>query len=532
MSVTSSTGSQKIEWKIVVDDDGAVAKMEELRKVAGKTEKDMEGVGSSAAKTETKVSRLGTAFGRLKSGAALAAGGLVAAGSALAVSSFEKTDTMGEEVEKLHSLSGMTYRESMLFAAATKARGLNINTTAAAYKYLGKNMKAAEVQQESYENSQLSAIEHEEVFRGRLGLTVAAFNKLGVTVGQLRHMNPDEQFKSIIKAFGEMKDGAEKTRLETQLFGRGGTQMSQVLDDNALGLQHMLKVAEKAFPYLGENGMETMENLKVKTAESKLYWEGLQVTLGLKLVPAINAVLPKLVNMVREAEKGQGIFGAIATELKDAADAMGWIKARAGAVEKLFGLSGKGTALESLAGALLADKLIMGGMGRGAISKILKGLGGGMFAKDAEKGIAGKLAKSGASTAVKDAEKVGAGAAGASAGPVVAAGVVGGAGGYYLGHKYGASVLGHVVNPIAGLFGKRLENSAEHERRMDEIARRNEHHAEQMRMAVEGFREHYPGVSISLDGAEIGKILSRNPKAMHELAKGVERQANFRAARH
>lgn len=67
--------------------------------------------------------------------------------------------------------------------------------------------------------------------------TVSALGEIGLSIGQLRALSPDEQFFAIAKGIQSIKDPAEQTRIAMELFGKSGAELLPTLKADVDGLK-------------------------------------------------------------------------------------------------------------------------------------------------------------------------------------------------------------------------------------------------------------------------------------------------------
>lgn len=85
--------------------------------------------------------------------------------------------------------------------------------------------------------------------------TVSALGEIGLSIGQLRALSPDEQFFAIAKGIQSIKDPAEQTRIAMELFGKSGAELLPTLKSDVDGLKDsMLKMSTEAAQALDELG--------------------------------------------------------------------------------------------------------------------------------------------------------------------------------------------------------------------------------------------------------------------------------------
>jgi hypothetical protein len=77
------------------------------------------------------------------------------------------------------------------------------------------------------------------------GEAVAALQELGLNAGALEAMRPDEQFKAIADAMGQVGSRSDQVRLAMKLFDSEGVALVNTLDLGAAGLDRMQAEAER-----------------------------------------------------------------------------------------------------------------------------------------------------------------------------------------------------------------------------------------------------------------------------------------------
>lgn len=506
--------TRNVEWRLVVDETGAVKKMEEVGKEADKTDKSFEKTKRQAKDTESSIKGLGGAFGGLKGMIGLAAGALGGLGLlAGAQSILSTTSELAEETEKFHAVTGMGAQSSLDYTAALKARGIGTEAVVKGYKALGKAVQTAERQEYSFTTAQEKAHAKGQTYTSQLGVQAQAFQKLGINFAQFKALSPERQFEVVTTKLEGMRAGLEKTTLASTIFGRGGTSLLPVLEKGSLSLNHFRTMAERFFPTLRGEGVRSLEQLQEKQAESKLAWEGLEFTLGMKVAPAFSSALGSFSELVSEAERGKGPFAEVARTLehlgKDAGSAFNFIKSIAGAL----GIKLSGNTL----GAVLAA------------AATVKGI------KIATKPV--KAAVSTGKTLVNAAKKFGPWVAANPELTIPAAAALTG--------WLAAPALTGPEDPAAYRRANQQLTEARNRRALVHqvsVDQANPPQGEQLRElaairdAILQLHQHGESGqqiigSLHMDSTKVGEVIALNPKAMRFLAEAVERNGNFRNAR-
>ncbi len=254
----------------------------------------------------------------------------------------DHTSELAEETHKFHAITGMSTSSSLDYVAALRARGVGAQAGGNAFGFLTKNIQTAEKQEHSFAAAQgkatagtakrslalQKALEGGKSYAiaqaqmaiasskttGELGVQAKAFKELGVNIAGFAKLPAETKWRTVTEAFEHLpaafKKTGEQARLMKQIFGKGGTGLAGFLEGGPLGGNKQLEMAKKFFPTLKDGG-KTLEELQVKQAESKMAWEGIEFTLGTKLIPVVTKVLGWFSKLTLEVEKGKGTWGEI-----------------------------------------------------------------------------------------------------------------------------------------------------------------------------------------------------------------------------
>lgn len=214
-------------------------------------------------------------------------------------------------VKKLSGITGATAKETSELLAVANYMGIAMEDSAGAFAKFSKNVGAAK------EKMEVARAE------GKLGTDI--FSKLGYTLEQIQGKNTVEVFKMIQERLRGMKDGAEKTRVEMELFGRTGYQMHAMLNMSA---EQMDKVAERAKAM----GLIIDDETAAKSAKLNRELKDLEntgrrlaVSIGHELVPVFNDYANGGLDVAKE-------FESMTAEQKEAIGGIVKFGAEAGAV--------------------------------------------------------------------------------------------------------------------------------------------------------------------------------------------------------
>lgn len=214
-------------------------------------------------------------------------------------------------VKKLSGITGATAKETSELLAVSNYMGVAMEDSAGAFAKFSKNVGAAK------EKMEVARAE------GKLGTDI--FSKLGYTLEQIQGKNTVEVFKMIQERLRDMKDGAEKTRVEMELFGRTGYQMHAMLNMSA---EQMDKVAERAKAMgliIDDETAAKSAKLNRELKDLENTGKRLAVSIGHELVPVFNDYAKGVLDVAKE-------FESMTAEQKEAIGGIVKFGAEAGAV--------------------------------------------------------------------------------------------------------------------------------------------------------------------------------------------------------
>lgn len=144
----------------------------------------------------------------------------------------------------------------------------------------------------------------------------AAFDAIGVAVknadGSLR--DSTEVLTDVARVFATLPDGATKTALAIQLFGRAGAELIPLLNSGADGIKDLTGEAEKLGVVMSKELAQQSEDLKDNMERLAVAADGLGIALASKVVPALNDV----VDAFKRGNEQGGLFDATIESLREA----------------------------------------------------------------------------------------------------------------------------------------------------------------------------------------------------------------------
>lgn len=202
---------------------------------------------------------IGSKLTSLASSGPLALASLATAAGAFALKSANTFAKVGGEVLKLQRFTGATAKSASRLRFAGKQAGLDTEVLTKSLGILSKNVVSTKL------------------------------DKLGLRLKDLTgHALPlNDELLAIADRFKSMPNGAEKTALAMQLFGKAGAAMIPFLNKGAEGIKELEKQSDKFGNTLTQNDLEAV---KKSTASHRLFsaaMDGLQIAIGRHVLPML-----------------------------------------------------------------------------------------------------------------------------------------------------------------------------------------------------------------------------------------------------
>ena len=214
-------------------------------------------------------------------------------------------EDLAGSVKTMQRISGGSVEEVSGLAGAMKLAGVNADNVTGAITIFSKKLGAA----------------------GQDAKATAAMNNLfGESIkdanGHVKSMA--ELLPGIADKFKELPNGAEKTALATQLFGRAGAQMIPVLNQGSEGIAELTAKAKEMGLTLDDTAMNSFTESRKAQREFQATMQGLSVTLGQAFLPVLEAVqnafrdflIPLIMKATAFVKEHQAQFEALAATIK------------------------------------------------------------------------------------------------------------------------------------------------------------------------------------------------------------------------
>lgn len=223
---------------------------------------------------------------------------LIAAGTAMLAPLLAATRayaSMGAEMARGAAKTGMSVEALSALKVAAAQSGVGVEQLESAVARMNRSMVAAA------EGSQQQA---------------DAFAHLGLNLGQLSRMKPEEQFRAIAQALSQIKNPNLKSGLAQQIFGRSGAELLPLLNQGAAGIDKMMNRAKELGLVMSTDAANGALELDQQMDD---LWQVVKMgvfQIGGALAPAIQQVVSKMtngINVVRNfVAQHQGLIVAAA----------------------------------------------------------------------------------------------------------------------------------------------------------------------------------------------------------------------------
>ena len=242
----------------------------------------------------------GKTFGQKIAGGAKVAGkALVAMGSAVMVAgaalakltlgSIKTTDEIGKESQKLN-MSTDAYQK---WALAMKMSGTDISV-------LTMGMKAFTSVLDGAATGQAEQI----LLMNRLGMSYSDFEGLSV----------EETFKKAIEALQGMEEGAEKTQLAVDLFGRSGQELLPLLNDEVGSIDDLFQQFEDLGLIIDNETVKAGESLDDQITLLTEKVKMLGTNIGVELMPWVSRLVEGFMGLATGAEDAGAMLQSVITD--------------------------------------------------------------------------------------------------------------------------------------------------------------------------------------------------------------------------
>lgn len=222
-----------------------------------------------------------------------ASAGLAGLGSKLA----KEALAWNLSVKKMQSLTGATAEQASAFLSVANYMGVATDVSTVAFAKFAKAVSNAQ------DKMQVASAE------GKLASDM--FSRLGVSIDQIEGKNTLEVFKIIQDRLRNMKDGAEKTRVEMELFGKTGYQLHGMLNMSADAMKQVEDRARAMGLIIDDEAAKKSAAFNRQLKDMEQTGKRLAIMIGQELLPVVMEYAQGAIDLTKS-------YSNLATEQKEA----------------------------------------------------------------------------------------------------------------------------------------------------------------------------------------------------------------------
>lgn len=139
-----------------------------------------------------------------------------------------------------------------------------------------------------------------------------AFDRIGISVKDLQGLDPAQAFIKVSERMGSMRDGADKTAVALDLFGKQGAELIPLMNDLAdKGFEAVRAKAEELGILMDGDFAAAAAGLKDQLQEMKTRAQGLTTQFLVGLIPAVNSGMDAMSNGAGRGGESVSILGQV-----------------------------------------------------------------------------------------------------------------------------------------------------------------------------------------------------------------------------
>lgn len=244
--------------------------------------KELTGVTESAAASAGDSS--GAAFaGALATGITASAAVIAAAVTAVAVSAVEITSSFieattsvaeyGDEVDKTSQKLGISTQAYQEWDYVLQLAGTDMSSMTVGFKTLNNHIADATSGSED---------------------AIAMFESLGISLEDLQNMNTEEVFAAAVEGFQNMEDGADRSALAVDLFGKSGQNMAALFNMSNEEVEEAIALANEYGMVMDDEAIAGAVEYKDSLTTLENTMEGLKNSMLSSFLPSMSTVMDGL----------------------------------------------------------------------------------------------------------------------------------------------------------------------------------------------------------------------------------------------
>lgn len=248
----------------------------------------LEKIAATSKGTVAELAKLKTEMLTIGAGA-----GITGLGSKLAKEALD----WNLSVKKMQALTGATAEQASTFMSVANYMGVATDVSTTAFAKFAKAVSNAQ------DKMQTASAE------GKLATDM--FSRLGISIDQIQGKNTLEVFQIIQERLRGMKDGAEKTRVEMELFGKTGYQLHGMLNMSAEAMKQVEDRARAMGLIIDDEAAKKSAQFNRQLKDMEQTGKRLAIMIGQELLPVIMDYTQWAIDLTKS-------YSSMATEQKEA----------------------------------------------------------------------------------------------------------------------------------------------------------------------------------------------------------------------
>lgn len=252
------------------------------------TQAGLEKIAAASKGTVAELAKLKTEMLTIGAGA-----GITGLGSKLAKEALD----WNLSVKKMQALTGATAEQASTFMSVANYMGVATDVSTTAFAKFAKAVSNAQ------DKMQTASAE------GKLATDM--FSRLGISIDQIQGKNTLEVFQIIQERLRGMKDGAEKTRVEMELFGKTGYQLHGMLNMSAEAMKQVEDRARAMGLIIDDEAAKKSAQFNRQLKDMEQTGKRLAIMIGQELLPVIMDYTQWAIDLTKS-------YSSMASEQKEA----------------------------------------------------------------------------------------------------------------------------------------------------------------------------------------------------------------------
>lgn len=247
--------------------------------------------------------KLSSSFDKIKKAAAIAlSGAVIKKGIDTIMDLANATSAAGDKIDKQSQALGLSRKAYQEWDYILGQNGASIDS-------LGVSMKT------------LNSLVLDAAAGGKE--SKIAFSKLGVSIHELETMSMEDQFEAVVRAFQRMPEGAKKSALAVQIFGRNGMELLPLLNQSETSIDELRKRAEELGIIMSDDAVDASVAYNDAMDDLNRTFNGLKYSLGAKLLPTFTTGINKMTSYVGKLNKAfqkkglKGVWDTLVADFKN-----------------------------------------------------------------------------------------------------------------------------------------------------------------------------------------------------------------------